>query len=222
LLDRLDYKTIKRNPKPFVGFSDITFLLQAITKQAGFATYHGPLCWNFAQDNNDPRTVEDAFAVVTGKKKVRLKYPTIECIRSGHAEGVLTGGNLTMLQHLIGTPFDWSGKDAILFVEDCDEVIYKIAERLQHMKLAGKFKGVCAVLVGEMIDIADGETGFAKPKERPFGKSLREILLDVLPSDVPLCFNFPCGHGTFVTTFPIGATVALDLSKRGAEMVFTL
>ena len=101
--------------------------------------------------------------MITGKKNVRLRYPEIECVRPGKAEGTLTGGNLTMLQHLIGTPYDWSGKDAILFIEDTDEVIYKIAERLQQMKLAGKFKGVRAVIVGEMVDIADGRNRFRPP-----------------------------------------------------------
>ena len=218
LLDRLDYKIIKRNPKPFIGFSDITFLLHAIYRRAGLVTYHGPLLWNLAQPDKDPRVVEDLFAVVGAKKNVRLHYPGIECVRPGRAEGTLIGGNLTMLQHLINTPYDWSAKDAILFIEDCDEVIYKIAERLQHMKLAGKFIGVKAVLVGEMTDIADGETGFAKKAEKPFGKTLHEILLDTLPSEVPLCFNFPCGHGKNITTFPIGARAKLTLDARGADV----
>jgi muramoyltetrapeptide carboxypeptidase len=217
LLDQLDYKLIKRNPKPFIGFSDITFLLQAMTKRAGIVTYHGPILWNLAHDH-DPRVVSDLFAVAGGKKNLRLQFPEAECIKSGRAEGMLTGGNLTMLQHLIATPYDWSGKDAILFIEDCDEVIYKIAERLQHMKLAGKFTGVRAILVGEMVDVADGETGFARKGERPYGKNLREVLLDILPQDVPLCLNFPCGHGKYITTLPIGAQAKVALNARGAEL----
>jgi len=217
LLDRLDYKIIRRNPKPFIGFSDITFLLQAINRHSGLVAYHGPIFWNFL-DDKDPRSAEDLFTVVTAKKYIRLRYTGIDCVRLGRAEGMLVGGNMTMLQHLIGTPYDWSGRDAILFLEDCDEVIYKIAERLQHMKLAGKFAGIRAVIVGEMVDIADGESGFARKGERPFGKSLRDVLLDILPSDVPLCFDFPCGHGKYITTFPVGAPVKLALNTRGAEL----
>jgi muramoyltetrapeptide carboxypeptidase len=218
LLDKLDYKMIKKNPKPFIGFSDITYLLQAITKNAGFVTYHGPVFWNFSIDY-DPRTVTDFFAVVGGTKNVRLKYPEVDVVRPGNAEGALTGGNITMLQHLVGTPYDWSAKDSILFIEDVDEVVYKLAEKLRHMKLAGKFKGVKAVLVGEMVDIADGETGFARKGEKPFGKSLREVFLENIPEDVPLCFNFPCGHGKYNTTLPVGAQVKLTLNARGAELV---
>ncbi|MGE3624456.1 MAG: hypothetical protein AB7H77_11390, partial [Bdellovibrionales bacterium] len=109
-------------------------------------------------------------------------------------------------------------KNGILFIEDVDEVLFKLAEKLQHMKLAGKFSGVRAVIVGEMVDIADGETGFAKKTEKPYGKSLRDILLDVLPPDIPLCFNFPCGHGKYLTTLPVGAEVRLTLNARGAEL----
>jgi muramoyltetrapeptide carboxypeptidase len=218
LLDKLDYKQIKRNPKPLIGFSDITFLLQAMSRRAGIVTYHGPVLWNFTLADGAQRSADDMIAVVSGKKNVRLRYPDIECVRPGRAEGMLTGGNITMLQRLIGTPYDWSGRDAILFIEDTDEVIYKLAEKLQHMKLAGKFEGVSAVIVGEMVDLADGETGFARKTEKPYGKSLREILLDVLPPAVPLCFNFPCGHGKYITTLPVGAPVKLTLSAKGAEL----
>ena len=218
LLDRLDYKLIRRNPKPFIGFLDITFLLQVMNRRAGLVTYHGPVLWNFTLADGGQHSADDLFAVVGEKKNMRMRYPDIECVRAGRAEGMLTGGNITMLQRLIGTPYDWSGRDAILFIEDIDEVIYKLAEKLQHMKLAGKFEGVRAVIVGEMIDIADGETGFARKSEKPYGKSLREILLDVLPPDVPLCFNFPCGHGKYITTLPIGGPVKLTLNARGAEL----
>jgi muramoyltetrapeptide carboxypeptidase len=217
LLDKLDYKLIKKNPKPFIGFSDITYLLQAISKQAGFITYHGPVFWNFSIDY-DPRTVSDLFVVVGCEKNMRLKYPEAEVARPGSAEGILTGGNITMLQHLIGTPYDWSAKDGILFIEDVDEVIYKLAEKLRHLKLAGKFKGVKAVLIGEMVDIGDGETGFARKNERPFGKSLREVFLENIPGDIPVCFNFPCGHGKYNTTLPVGAQVKVSLGARGVEL----
>jgi muramoyltetrapeptide carboxypeptidase len=218
LLDKLDYKMIKRNPKPFIGFSDITFLLQSISRKAGTVAYHGPVLWNFTLDETKQHTAEDMFAVVGSTKTTRLSYSGVECIRAGRAEGILTGGNITLLTRMIGTPYDWSAKDGILFIEDTDEVIYKLAEKLQHMKLAGKFDGVAAVIVGEMVDIADGETGFARKNEKPYGKSLREILLDVLPSNIPLCLNFPCGHGHYNTTLPVGAPVKLALSARGAEL----
>jgi len=221
LLDKLDYKLIRRNPKPFVGFSDITNLLQAITARCGFVTYHGPLFWNFAHAHN-PKTVNDMLAVVGNtKKNYRLWIPEAQCVRSGKASGVLVGGNISHLEHLMGTLYDWSGKGAILMIEDVDEPIYKLDEKLLHMRLAGKFKGVRAIIVGEMVDITDGETGFARKGDRPYGRSLRQIFMDVLPPDIPLCFDFPCGHGKYLTTLPIGAHTQLTLNTRGAELNFT-
>ncbi|MDD3289042.1 MAG: LD-carboxypeptidase [Alphaproteobacteria bacterium] len=221
LLDKLDYKLIKKNPKPFIGFSDITLLLQAISKRCGFITYHGPMLLNLANPHDD-RTIVDLLEVVAEHKdkRIAMHYPEVEVIRAGKADGVITGGSITLLQHLIGTTYDWTSKDSILFIEDVDEVLYKLAEKLRHLQLAGKFKGVKAVLVGEMVDIADGETGFARDGEQPYGQELRQILLDVLPPDVPLCFNFPCGHGRHLTTLPVGAYAHLALDACGAELAF--
>ncbi|HUY67818.1 MAG TPA: LD-carboxypeptidase [Alphaproteobacteria bacterium] len=219
LLDKLDYKAIKRNPKPLVGFSDITLLLHALHRRCGFVTFHGPLLWNFAE-SDDPRSAKVLFAILSGEGTRSLRISKIDCVRHGHAEGVLTGGNISHLEHLMGTSYDWSTRDGILFIEDVDEPIYKIDEKLRHMRLAGRFEGVRAVIVGEMIDISDGETGLNRKGEKPYGRSLREVFLENLPPDVPLCFDFPCGHGKYITTLPVGASVRLALGKNGAELSF--
>ena len=220
IVDKLDYQLIKRNPKPFVGFSDIALLLNAITKKCGFITYHGPMIWNFAHAY-DPHTAEDLFSMLGNKKKkLTHNFENVECVRQGKAKGVLIGGNLTRLELLMGTKYDWSAKDKILFLEDVDEVLYKLDEKLLHLRLAGRFEGVRAVIVGEMIDIKDGENGFALKGSQAFGRSLRQIFLEHLPPHVPLCFDFPCGHGPYITTLPIGAETELNFSKNGAKLTF--
>jgi muramoyltetrapeptide carboxypeptidase len=222
LLEKLDYKLIKRNPKPFVGFSDITVLLQAINRRGGFATYHGPMLWNLANEH-DPKTLDDMLALIGNKKKsFKLQIPGVECICPGRAEGKLVGGNMTLLQNLIGTPYDWSGQDAILFLEDVDEVLYKLDRMLNHFRLAGKFEGVQAIIVGEMVDVKDGETGFARKKETPYGRDLKQIILENIPAEIPLCMDFPCGHGKYLTTLPVGAQASLNIGKRGVELSFTV
>jgi muramoyltetrapeptide carboxypeptidase len=223
LLDKLDYDVIRKQPKPFVGFSDVTVLLHAISQRCGFVTYHGPMGWNFAQPGNDPRTGPELINVIGNRRKhCRLHYPEVEIVHPGRAEGVLKGGNITLLQHLIGTPFDWSPDGAILFIEEADEPLYKIDRALNHLRLAGKFRNVRAVLVGEMVDIADSETGFAREGERPYGRDLRDIILEYVPPNVPLGFNFPCGHGNYITTLPVGAAAQLTLGARGGELVYTV
>jgi muramoyltetrapeptide carboxypeptidase len=220
IVDKLDYKLIKRNPKPFIGFSDIALLLNAIYKQCGFITFHGPMVWNFAHPH-DRRTADDLFDLLENKKKnFKRSFTGIDCIKPGKAEGVLVGGNITRLELLMSTPYDWTAKDSILFLEDVDEVIYKLDEKLHHLRLAGRFKNVCAVIVGEMIDIADGENGFAKKGDNAYGKTLRQVFLENLPKDIPLCMDFPCGHGKYITTLPIGAQTKLALNKNGVELTF--
>lgn len=222
LLDKLDYEAIAENPKPFVGFSDVTVLLHAISRRCGFVTYHGPMGLNFASPGNDPRTGIELLNIIGNRRKhCRMHYPDVEVVRPGRVDGTLTGGNITLLQHLVGTPFDWSADNAILFIEDVDEVLYKIDRALNHLRLAGKLASVRAVLFGEMTTLVDGETGFAREGEQPFGKTLQEIVLEHVPPHVPLCFNFPCGHGNYLATLPVGAHVHLTLGPRGAELAYT-
>ena len=224
VLDLLDYDFIRRHPKAFIGYSDVTMLLQGIARRSGIVTYHGPMGWNFAQEDNSPRTAEDFFAVVGNTGGVcTLRYTEPECVRPGTAEGVIVGGNIARLQCMLGTPYDWLGKDAILFLEDVDEVLYRIDGMLTQFRMAGKFDGVRAVLIGEMTDIIDTETGFARAGEKPYGKNFREIVMEYVPSDVPLCFNFPCGHSSkFITTLPIGALARLTMDASGTELALTL
>ena len=219
IVDRLNYDLIRNNPKPFIGFSDISLLLNAITAKTGMITFHAPMAWNFANEHH-PRTWLD-FVQVLSSPQTTLSFDGVEVVHPGQAMGRLVGGNITRLEKLIATPYDWSARDGILFIEDVDEVLYKIDEMLLHFKLAGRFDGVRAVIVGEMVDIGDGETGFARPGEKPLGRSLRDIFLEHLPRDVPLCLNFPCGHGKYLTTLPLGAMTEASFDKDSVRLAFT-
>lgn len=213
LLDRLDYDLIARNPKPFVGFSDITALLNAVTARTGLVTFHGPMDWNFLSEQYDPRSEADLFAVLSGPP-CSLRYEGLTPGRSGSAEGRLAGGNLCLLQSLIGTPYDWSGAGKILFLEEVEEPLYKIERMMAHLRLAGKFEGARGVLVGEMVDLID-ET---EPEEPSYGKSLQEIMVAHLPPDIPVVFDFPCGHGDYITTLPVGGRAKLAIEGGKAVL----
>ncbi len=214
LLEGLDYDLIRRNPKPFVGFSEITALLQAITGRTGMITYHGPLAVSFSPELYEKRNEEDLFAVIGAERK-RISFPEAKTSRKGTARGRLVGGTLCLLQALVGTPFDWSGNEAVLFIEDVGEPYYKIERMMTHLRLAGKFKGLRAALIAEIVDADTVE-----PPEVPYGKTLEEIMLAHLPPDIPVAFNAPCGHGRYISTFPVGADVTLELSEEGGVLSF--
>lgn len=216
LLPHLDMDIVCAHPKPFVGFSDITVLLHAITSKAGFATYHGAMGWTFVASDTQPRTLVCLRDVLTGT----CRAITVEAngVRGGQAQGVLTGGNIKRLQSLIGTPWDWSANGAILFLEDVNEVLYRLDQVLAHFALAGKFKGVRAVLIGEMTRIGDGETGYARAGERPYGISWREIVEKWVPPHIPLAFDVPCGHGGHLITLPIGVPATVMVEDREVRL----
>ncbi len=217
IIDRLDYDLIRENPKPFVGFSDITAYLCAINAQTGMVVYHGPMDWNFQPDSYDPRSEEDLFAVLgEGKPRRRLSFPDLRVARTGVAEGRLAGGNMCLLQYLTGTPYDLPDIKTILFLEEVEEPLYKIENMMAHFRLAGKFEKVQAVLVGEMVDLTDD----SEKGETPYGRTLEEIMLAHLPPDIPVAFNAPCGHGRYISTFPVGADVKLELSEEGGVLSF--
>ena len=223
IIDKINYKLIKRNPKPFIGFSDATILLHSVGRRCGLITYHGPMCKSMALPH-DKRTITDLLTVVgeSEDKRVEIHYPEVEVHCAGKVEGILTGGNISLLQSLMGTHYDWSAKDSILFIEETDEPLYKIDLMLRHFALAGRLKGVKAVLVGEMTNIEDGDPEAKEATGLPYGVDLKQILLDVLPPDTPLCFNFPCGHGEYMTTLPVGAYAHLTLDSCGAHMSFVV
>ncbi len=220
LLERLDYEAIQKNPKPFVGFSDMTALLNAITAKTGLVTFHGSMGWSFLPENTDARTEDSLFAMIA-QGGCTLPLSAIDVDREGAAQGRLVGGNLSLLQTLIGTPYDWSGENAILFIEDVEEPLYRIERTLTHLRLAGKFKGVRAVLVGEMVGILDEKPDLDPQEHTIYGHSLKDILRKHLPPAIPLAFNVPCGHGRHLMTFPVGASVSLTLKQGQSVMEVT-
>ena len=223
MVDLLDFKTIKKNPKPLVGFSDVTVLLNAITQKCGSVTYHGPMIVSLAK-NNIATNLDDLLVVIgEGKAKHSLDYPDAICTRTGKVSGSLVGGNLTLLQSLLATDYEWSAKGGILFIEDIDEPLYKIDRVMQQLRLAGKLKGLRGLIVGDFLGLSATENGFAFGKlvnaKNTYGLNLVEIMQNVVP-DVPVCFNFPCGHGKNLTTLPLGAKVKANFTKRGVNIAF--
>jgi muramoyltetrapeptide carboxypeptidase len=207
IVDRLDYGLIARNPKRFVGYSDVTALLLGIAQRAGLETYHGPMLVDAAGDLAAASRAH-LLATLTDEPApaaVAELLAGVRVVRPGRAEGRLIGGNLSLLVNMIGTKTDFDPAGAILFLEDVDEHLYQIDRMLVHLQRAGKLDGIAALLIGEMTGLKDNAV--------PFGATVEAMALERLgDADIPVVANFPCGHGARQMTLPIGAQARLACS----------
>jgi muramoyltetrapeptide carboxypeptidase len=199
ILDLLDFKKIKDNPKFFMGFSDITVLLMALWKKAGLMGWHGPMVTTLPQLTAS--SLIRVQATLRGFYQIQIPLDTRRVIRPGSARGFLIGGNLTLLTHLIGTPYEPVWDQAILFIEDCGEEPYRMDRLFAHLRLRGCLENVSAILLGNI-------TG-ANKKDLPLNL-LKEILND---SNIPIWAGLPVGHGSRNIPLPVGAPAFLDAEK---------
>ena len=199
ILDFLDFKTIKNHPKLFMGFSDITVLLMALWKKADLMGWHGPMVTTLPQLTAS--SLIRMRATLMGFYQIQIPLDTDRAIRPESARGVLIGGNLTLLTHLIGTPYEPVWDQAILFLEDCGEEPYRMDRLFAHLRLSGCLERVSAILLGKI-------TGSNK-KDLPLSL-LKEILND---SNIPIWGGLPLGHGSRNIPLPVGAPAFLDAEK---------
>ena len=146
ILPMLDYDTIQNNPKVFIGFSDITILLSVLVSRCNLVTFHGPVVTSLADASEE--TKSSLFSNLTSDSNLEIKLSGGKTIIPGVAAGEVCGGNLTMLCHLVGTPFAPEFDNKILFLEDRGEAPYRIDRMLVHMALAGCFKGLSGIILG--------------------------------------------------------------------------
>jgi muramoyltetrapeptide carboxypeptidase len=212
LLDRVDYDALAQRPKVVIGFSDITALLNAITRRAGIVTFHGPV----ARAAMAPFSRRQFEAVLTSTAAAgRLECLPVAAevlvpqdnrvatLSGGIAQGCLAGGNLTLLHCLIGTPYFPDLDGAILFLEDVDEHLYRVDRMLAHLRLIGAFRHLAGVAVGRFTHLEranrDGALGFDEVLATYFG-----------PLGIPVAYGFPIGHIDAQWTLPLGVAAQLN------------
>lgn len=217
LLDRIDYDLIHRNPKIFLGYSDITAMHLAINKHAKLVTFHGPIALSRFTDYTQKYFRKALFETqpigrITNPPESNELRPThtLRVIRPGTASGRLTGGNLTLISNMMGTPYEIETRGGILFLEDVDEEPYSIDRMLTHLRLAGKFDGVAGVIFGECQDCRPKDY---KPSTTiPYG--LGEVLDNILSGlRVPVLYGLTIGHTDDQLTLPLGVTSTLDATN---------
>jgi len=212
LLDLIDYELIKQNPKPLIGYSDITALHSAIYKNTGQIGFHGVVGASIFNEFT-ARIFKDMFCSsneVINYNTVQGGYNEHYTIHKGKASGKLIGGNLSILNSLLGTNFDVNWDNKIVFIEEINEAPYKIDRLLTQLIQAGKFKKVKAIIFGifNKCEVKD----FNVKNEDTF--TLKEILFEkIKPLKVPAAYGFPFGHIKNQIILPIGAKAEFDADK---------
>jgi muramoyltetrapeptide carboxypeptidase len=211
LLRMLDFAFIRRHPKIFIGFSDITALHCALQIRSRLVTFHGPTLNSSIADGKPSQ-----FSIQSLLKTVmQPSAPGGICgtqknnsiLKGGTATGPLVGGNLSVLALLMGTPFQPRFKDAIFFFEDVNEPPYRFDARLTQLLNAGLLQQVAGVAVGTNKNAVDPDTAGSKE----YQQSLDDVLRDrLLPLGVPIVSGLPFGHVRDNATLPMGLQATLD------------
>jgi muramoyltetrapeptide carboxypeptidase len=205
LLDLLDMKQFRQNPKILVGFSDLTVLLAEIHQKTGLVTYHGPVLTTLA--NIDKQSQKSFFNVLAGKTTGLLKPSGVKVLKPGRTKGILLGGNLTTLVHTIATPYEISWDKAIVLVEDIGEAPYRLDRLITHLSRAQRLQKVKGLILGTFCD--DG-----RKENNDMGQAVQRRIIELLAGyDIPVWANFPVGHGRRNLTLPIGAVAEMDSSS---------
>jgi len=222
ILDRLDYDAIRQNPKIFIGYSDITALLNGIHTKTGLVSFHGPMAKEFSIGKGlTPYTEKYFWPVFTPQSRLFADWggagpkgrSHLKTLAGGKAEGVLVGGNLSVLTCTIGTPYEARSRDCILFLEDVNETPFRIDRMLNQLRLSGMLARYKGVILGSF-------TGCLPLRGRGIG------LLDVFDHyfgklGVPVLSGYAAGHQPDQATLPIGSRVRLDATAKKVSLIET-
>ncbi len=198
-LPHIDFALIKKHPKIIAGFSDLSALLNPIHERSRLVTLHAPMVINLGTAT--PFTLKSLVNALKGyPEKNLLKGAPITVYRPGAASGILKGGNLVTLTALIDTDWEIETAGSILFLEDVDEKLHEVDRHLTQWILAGKFKGVRGLVLGDFRGIRS--------------RQVYEILASQMALDFPVVHSPRIGHVANKITLPIGAEVELNTERK--------
>ncbi|MDO6744235.1 LD-carboxypeptidase [Tenacibaculum soleae] len=211
ILDKLDFTKFKESPKWVIGYSDITAFHNHI-HNLGVETIHGMMGTSMQDNPQDiPETIETLRKALFGEA-LGYEFPSSKHNRLGSVKGELVGGNIAILASMLGSTSQISTDGKILFIEEIGEYKYSIDRMLQSLKRAGYFTKVKAVIVGDMTKVKKNTT--------PWGSSIDQLILDVLPSDIPVLFNFPAGHEPDNRALIMGRNIELNIKETTTTVNF--
>lgn len=186
IIDQLDFSNFKKNPKWVIGYSDITVFHSHIHQQFMVETLHATMPLNFPDDFSEDNSINTLKKALFGNLN-EYKIGQCKVLRGGQAIAPLVGGNLSIINSLIGTPSELNTNGKILLIEDVGENLFRIDRMIQQMKRAGKLKNLKALLIGGFTNMEDNKI--------PYGQSAEEIIFEACKEyNYPVFSNIPVGH----------------------------
>lgn len=214
IIDELDFTAFKRNPKWIIGFSDITVLHCHLAKNYGISSIHSKMCNSFPDDwyKAEPIQIDTILSIKNALIGEQMNYTASfnTSNRLGKADGILVGGNLSIIETLAGSDSDLDTRGKILFIEDTGEYLYSIDRMMWNLKRSGKLKNLKGLIIG----------GFkVKPDDvgEEFGKTIYDIVLEKIKEyKYPVTFDFPVGHQRNNFALKCGVNHILEVTETGS------
>lgn len=212
ILDKLNFKKFKENPKWVIGYSDITALHNQLHNE-GFESLHALMCTSLQDDTSTITEAISTFKDALFGKPLAYVLPASKYNKTGTTSGKVVGGNLTILHTMLGSKTSINTAGKILFIEEIGEYEYHIDRMLQSLKRAGYFDNCKGVLVGDITKVKRNTTAW--------GVSVEQLILDVLSDyNFPVAFNMPAGHEKDNRALILGRTVEMTVEKVKTSLVF--
>lgn len=186
IIDDINFDKFIQSPKWIIGYSDITVFHSHLQANFGIESIHGPMMINFGPGKLSDESLQTLEFALCGKQ-YEIEYTSDLPVIKGEADGIICGGNLSMLYALSGSCSDINTEGKILFIEDLDEYLYHIDRMIIQLKRSGKLAGLAGLIVGGMTDMHDNTV--------PFGKDAYEIIMEHISGfNYPVAMGFPAGH----------------------------
>ncbi len=217
IIDAIDFKKFTGRPKWIIGFSDATVFHSHINKNFGIATIHSKMCNSFPADWNNatPQQVDSIDSIRKCLTGEAMQYAALPDTfnKTGISEGILVGGNLSILENLAASKSDIDTNGKILFIEETEEYLYNIDRMLWNLKRSGKFDNLKGLIAGGFNKIKPDDPG------EDFGKTVYDMILEkVKEYNYPVCFNFPVGHQKENYALKCGVNHQLNISDTSVML----
>ncbi|MGK2860858.1 MAG: S66 peptidase family protein [Chitinophagaceae bacterium] len=206
IIDQINFKKFKKQPKWIIGYSDITVLHTHLYSNYYISSLHAPMAAAFNDAGYLNKYVQSLKNALEGKW-AKYSCEPHELNRTGEAIGELVGGNLALLANVVGTDSDLKTRGRILFIEDIGEYFYNVDRMFYQLKRSGKLSKLAGLIIGGFTDMKD--------TDRPFGEQVYELIHEVVKEyNYPVCFGFPVSHDKENYALKIGAGYKLKVGKN--------